>query len=136
MSKSYLVALLRQWFHCLTGMFTGHRATVEAASVVSVEAAIKKHFGEVAETSLKKIDLPNSRQARLDAAQSLVEEAKSEVEELKDELQNWYDALPDSFQQGDQGDNLQSAIDDLGTIADDLEAVDFSSFSGFPGMRT
>lgn len=108
---------------------------VQAANVNSVEAAIRKHFGDVAVKSMRKLDLPNSRQQRLDDCQRLVEDAKSEIEELKSELENWYDNLPDSFRDGDQGEQLQEAIDGLNDIETDLETVDFSRFSGFPGMR-
>lgn len=109
--------------------------TVEAANINSVESKLKQLFGEATVQKMKKLDLPNTRQERLDAAQGLVEDAKNEVEELQGELQDWYDNLPESFQSGDQGEALQEAIDGLGEIETSLEDIDFSGFSGFPGMR-
>lgn len=43
----------------------------------------------------------------------VVEEAMSEIESLKDELDEWYNNMPESFQQGSKGDELQEAIDGL-----------------------
>lgn len=50
-----------------------------------------------------------------------IEEAKSTAEELRDELQEWYDNLPEQFQNGDKGSELQEAIDQLTTGIDALE---------------
>lgn len=44
----------------------------------------------------------------------LVSNAYSEAVCLRDELQDWYDNLPESFQSGDKGEQLQTAIDQLG----------------------
>jgi hypothetical protein len=43
----------------------------------------------------------------------LVSDAFAEFESLADELQSWYDNLPEPFQQGEKGDELQSAINTL-----------------------
>lgn len=40
-----------------------------------------------------------------------VSNAFSDMESLKDELQDWYDNLPESFQNGTKGEQLQEAID-------------------------
>lgn len=37
----------------------------------------------------------------------------SDLESLKDELQDWYDNMPENFQSGDKGEQLQTAIDQL-----------------------
>jgi hypothetical protein len=44
---------------------------------------------------------------------SVIPDAMSELESLRDELQDWYDNLPESFQNGDKGDQLQEAISGL-----------------------
>lgn len=44
---------------------------------------------------------------------SAVAEAFSEIDSLKEELQSWYDNLPENFQNGDKGQRLQEAIDQL-----------------------
>lgn len=43
----------------------------------------------------------------------LIADAVSEFECLKDELQEWYDNLPESFQNGSKGEQLQEAINAL-----------------------
>lgn len=107
---------------------------VEAANINSVESKLKQLFGEATVASLKKIDLPNSRSQRLTDAYQQVESAMEEVEELRTELESWYDSLPDSFQQGEQGDSMREAMENLQRIHDDLEGVDFGNVE-FPGMR-
>lgn len=42
------------------------------------------------------------------------------IEELKGELENWYENLPESFQSGEKGDQLQEAIDGLESQAPDV----------------
>jgi hypothetical protein len=49
--------------------------------------------------------------------EDLVNEANGEVDSLKDELQDWYDNLPQGFQDGEKGQNLQEAIDALESIS-------------------
>lgn len=44
---------------------------------------------------------------------SLVEDAALITEELINELQEWYDALPESFQNGDKGQEIEEAKDTL-----------------------
>lgn len=39
-----------------------------------------------------------------------IADAFSEIESLKDELQEWYDNLPENFQNGSKGEQLQEAI--------------------------
>lgn len=56
----------------------------------------------------------------------VVENAKSELESLRDELQEWYDNLPESFQNGSKGDELQEAVSSLETATqDDLEVPEW-----------
>jgi hypothetical protein len=46
----------------------------------------------------------------------LVSDAFSEFNGLADELQEWYDNLPESFQNGEKGETLQSASDILQSL--------------------
>lgn len=46
----------------------------------------------------------------------LVSDAFSDLESLKDEMQEWYDNLPDNFQDGDKGSEIQETIDALENI--------------------
>jgi hypothetical protein len=48
----------------------------------------------------------------------LVSDAFSELESLKDELQDWYDNLPESFQNGDKGSELQDAVSNLENLSE------------------
>ena len=54
-------------------------------------------------------------------AQGLVDNAFDDIDNLKDELQEWFDNLPESFQSGDKGDQIQEAVDTL----DSIERPDF-----------
>lgn len=47
-----------------------------------------------------------------------INDAFSEVESLRDELQDWYDNLPDSFRDGEKGDELQEAISALESVSE------------------
>jgi Asp-tRNA(Asn)/Glu-tRNA(Gln) amidotransferase A subunit family amidase len=53
-----------------------------------------------------------------------VEEARSMCEELLDELQNWYDNMPEQFQNGEKGSQLEEAIRQLEEAAEELGEVD------------
>ncbi len=76
---------------------------------------------------------PGSRANRLAEAESTVDDVKTTVEELKDELQQWLDGLPENLQSGSKADELNEAIQELETIQEALEGLDFSSVS-FPSM--
>lgn len=71
--------------------------------------------------------LADLRKASTVEVDGLVEDAKSAVEELKDELQEWYDNLPENFQNGEKGEALQSAIDEIdGASIDNLSTPEMS----------
>lgn len=87
------------------------------------------------ETSVDKINLSPSRADRMADAVSQIEDAKSTLEELRDELQEWHNNLPDNFQQGDKGSQLEQAVSDLETIISSLDEatgtdVEFPSMMG------
>lgn len=46
----------------------------------------------------------------------LIVGATSDLEELRDELQDWHGNLPDAFQEGDKGQQLQEAIDGIENV--------------------
>ncbi len=53
-----------------------------------------------------------------------IDTARSGFEELRDEYQDWYDNLPESFQNGSKGEELQSAIDQLEQAINEAEGID------------
>lgn len=55
-----------------------------------------------------------------------VSDAYSAMDGIKDELQSWYDNLPENFQSGDKGDQLQTAIDAIESV-DEPNAPDCAS---------
>ncbi len=96
---------------------------------------LKDKFGD--NTSIRVTDNspPASRADRLSQALGQVEDARSEVEALKDELQEWYDNLPEAFQGGEKGEQLQTAIDALEEITSELDTVIGKDGDvEFPGM--
>jgi hypothetical protein len=99
-----------------------------------VEAAlVAKYDTENVSVSTTDATIPGSRAERFAAAIGDVGGAKNEMESLRDELQGWLDNLPESFQQGNKGDELQSAIDELEDIVSTLEDVEGRDVA-FPGM--
>lgn len=106
---------------------------VEGSRLATVEAQAQQAFGADAVRSVRKADLALSRNDRLHAIAESVETAATDVEELRDELQEWYDNLPEAFQSGDKGNDLEEAIGSLDSVKEELEAVDFDNVS-FPAM--
>lgn len=51
--------------------------------------------------------------ARIDTKIDELSELMSELETLKEEEQEVFDNMPESFQQGERGEKVQSAIDNL-----------------------
>jgi hypothetical protein len=81
-------------------------------------------------------DLPDLEAfAKLQAARytttlaSLVDEARGEAESLRDECQEWYDNLPEAFQQGDKGSQLEEAVSNLENISVDDLATELGEMS-------
>lgn len=107
--------------------------TVEAANIKTIEKKLREHFGAAAAKRATKVEYNTSRADRLGEAEGMVEEAKGIVEELKDEVQGWFDNLPEQFQSGDKGQELEQCVSELETIYENLDGTDFSSVS-FPGM--
>lgn len=61
------------------------------------------------------------RRTRIQKIIDALEDAKSELESLEGEEQDAWGALPESFQNGEQGEKGQSAIDALNTAASSVE---------------
>lgn len=108
-------------------------AGVKKASVEKLAKAMRDQFGKETSVSVTDDSPPESRADRFQTAIDDVSGARAEVEELRDELQNWYDNLPDNFREGDKGEQIQSAIDELETVASSMEEVENASVE-FPGM--
>lgn len=108
--------------------------TVEAKSIDEARKAAKK-LGKNANVTVDKVPAPKqlSRADRLAEAEQLAQQAKEIVDELKDELQSWHDNLPENFQNGDKGNELEEAVSQLEEINNNLESADFSSVN-FPSM--
>lgn len=54
-----------------------------------------------------------TRRAELSKAESLLNEAKELIESVQSEEQDSYDNLPESLQNGDKGQAMSEAIDNL-----------------------
>lgn len=106
---------------------------VRKSSVEKLAEKMKDQFGEAASISVKDDTPPESRADRFAAAMSLVSDAMSEVESLKDELEEWHGNMPENFQNGDKGNQIQEAIDNLENIYSELDSIS-STDVDFPGM--
>lgn len=64
---------------------------------------------------------------RIEALQGLIEEVNSDIETIKDEEQEALENLPESLQEGEKGQTMQSAIDSLEEAYGELEGLDFDN---------
>ena len=64
------------------------------------------------------------RRKRLAEAIDLISQAKDILEEVKDEEQEAYDNLPESFQYGERGEQMQEYIDSIDEAYGNLEEVE------------
>lgn len=63
----------------------------------------------------------NARRKEIDKLTAQIEEIKEVIEALRDEEQEAFDNMPESLQDGERGEKMQSAIDALEYAADDLQ---------------
>ena len=63
----------------------------------------------------------NTRRKEIDKLTAQIEEIKEAIEALRDEEQEAFDNMPESLQDGERGEKMQSAIDALEYAADDLQ---------------
>ncbi len=116
------------------------RLEIEATSIDDARAQAKKRVAALApsyvESGVARVTRGkySSRADRLSEAESEVSSAQGIVEELRDELQGWFDNLPENFQNGSKGEQLQEAIDALDELASSLEDVAGNFSVEFPGM--
>jgi chromosome segregation ATPase len=59
-----------------------------------------------------------------------VEDLKNQAEDLKSEEEEYYENMPQSFQDGEKGENAQGAIDEMNTAIEALEEIDTSDEEG------
>lgn len=107
--------------------------TVSDKRLDAVKKQIAQHFPNEA-ASVAKLGDSSSRQSRLDEAKQMVEDAVCIVEELQQEMQDWYDNMPENFQNGDKGSEVEEEAQNLESLKDELEGIDWDSASNFPGM--
>jgi uncharacterized coiled-coil DUF342 family protein len=67
------------------------------------------------------------------AVAETAEEFKTRAEEIRDEEQEYFDNMPESFQNGDKGDNAQSVVSELDAAIDALELIDVTEPEDEPG---
>ena len=53
----------------------------------------------------------------------MIAEAKEQLEQIRDEEQEAYDNMPESLQDSDRGNQLYENVDNLDTMASDLEDI-------------
>lgn len=97
-----------------------------------VKTALAEKYPD-ARVSVSKIIPATSRAARFDEAVSNVTDGKSEAEGLRDELQDWFDNLPENFQSGDKGSEIEEAISSLDEFIEACDTAENASVD-FPGM--
>jgi hypothetical protein len=108
-------------------------AVVNAFRKPSVEKKLRDTFGPDAQIfSVERVSTPEGRAQRLREVEEMIKDATAEVEQLENEMQEWLDALPENLQSGQKADDIQTAIDGLQQLTQDLEATDFDI--QFPGM--
>ena len=64
------------------------------------------------------------RRKRLAEAINLINQAKGILEEVKDEEQEAYDNLPESFQYGERGEQMQEYIDSMDEAYENLDEME------------
>jgi uncharacterized coiled-coil DUF342 family protein len=83
-------------------------------------------INEIIET-LQSEDVANAVKAKdydWAAVKETAEEFKTRAEEIRDEEQEYYDNMPESFQNGEKGENAQAVVTELDSAIDALELVD------------
>lgn len=63
------------------------------------------------------------RRKRISALWDKLDEIKTEIEAIMEEEQDSYDNLPESLQQSERGEKMESAIDNLESAASSIDDV-------------
>ena len=66
------------------------------------------------------------RRKQITAAQEKIRAAIEALETLRDEEQDSFENLPESMQQGERGEKMQSAVDSIESAIGDLENAESS----------
>lgn len=106
---------------------------IRKATIEKMAEKFKDDLGEGATILVTDATPPETRPERFHVAIGNIDDVRSEIESLRDELQDWYDGMPENFQSGDKGDQLQTAIDELETLSSNLEDAAGTEVE-FPGM--
>lgn len=64
--------------------------------------------------------------ADVDKAKALAEKAKDIIDDMRDEEQDSYDNLPESFQFGDRGRQMEENIMNMDSAMDEIDELDFT----------
>ena len=64
-----------------------------------------------------------SRRKKIEAIKNLLSTIQTDLEVIKDEEQEAYDNLPESMQDGEKGEKMYEAIDNLETVCSSLEEI-------------
>lgn len=64
-----------------------------------------------------------ARRKWLENVSAMIAEAKEQLEQIRDEEQEAYDNMPESLQDSDRGNQLYENVDNLDTMASDLEDI-------------
>ena len=64
-----------------------------------------------------------ARRKWLQDVSAMIERAKEELEQIRDEEQEAYDNLPEGIQDSERGETMYENIDNLDTMAGDLEDI-------------
>ena len=64
---------------------------------------------------------------RLQDLQAQVESIKDDVDSLQSEESDAFDSLPESLQGSDKGLSMETCIDNLSSVVDELDSFDFDA---------
>lgn len=62
-----------------------------------------------------------ARRKELEMISEQLDTCKAEIETLMEDEQNAYDSLPESFQNGEKGEAMQNAIDQMSEAIDNVQ---------------
>lgn len=65
----------------------------------------------------------NSRRAAIDDIKDCLDEIRDRIDEVRDDEQESHDNLPESFQEGEPGEKMQSVIDTLDQALSSVDEV-------------
>jgi hypothetical protein len=106
---------------------------IKASTLPTVEKKAKAAFGEKLK-SVTKVGRGMSRAAELAEAEELRDQMVEIVGGLKDDMEERRDNTPENFQQGETYETVESCVDELERLEDELKGLNFDiEFPGFCG---